>query len=81
VMPRAQWPALLCRHIPDRFEHLVRHVGWYSNRARGSRAKVQQGEDAPARVLALYTAPIESVIEPLIEPISAFASRAVRASR
>ena len=39
VMPSAQWPALRCKHIPDRYEHLVRYVGWYSNRARGERAK------------------------------------------
>ena len=31
------------RHIPDRCEHLVRYVGWYSNRARGERAKGQGG--------------------------------------
>jgi hypothetical protein len=30
LMPGAQWLELLCRHIPDRFEHLVRYVGWYS---------------------------------------------------
>jgi hypothetical protein len=30
---------LHCRHIPDRYEHLVRNVGWYSNRVRGARAK------------------------------------------
>ena len=40
VMPGAQWLELLCKHIPDRYEHLVRYVGWYSNRARGERAKV-----------------------------------------
>ena len=39
VMSGAEWLALLCRHIPDRYEHLVRYVGWYSNRARGERAK------------------------------------------
>ena len=44
VMPGAQWLELLCRHIPDRFEHLVRYVGWYSNRCRGlrQRAKIEQ---------------------------------------
>ena len=25
LMPGAQWLELLCRHIPDRFEHLVRY--------------------------------------------------------
>ena len=42
VMPGAQWLELLCKHIPDRYdqgkslwdEHLVRYVGWYSNRPR-----------------------------------------------
>jgi hypothetical protein len=42
VMPGAEWLELLCRHIPDRYEHLVRTVGWYSNRVRGERAKKEQ---------------------------------------
>src|SRR5437870_13370183 len=53
LMPGAQWLELLCRHIPDRFEHLVRYVGWYSTRCRGERAReavptaaVQAPEDA-----------------------------------
>lgn len=37
VMSGAAWPELLCKHIPDRYEHLVRYVGWYSNRPRQSR--------------------------------------------
>jgi hypothetical protein len=28
-----------CLRIVDRYEHLVRYVGWYSNRARGERVK------------------------------------------
>ena len=43
VMPGADWLALLCRHIPDRFEHLVRYAGWYSNRARGKRRRMGAG--------------------------------------
>jgi len=39
VMSGAAWLELLCRHIPDRYEHLVRYVGRYSNRVRGKRAK------------------------------------------
>jgi len=39
LMSGAEWLALLCKHIPDRYEHLVRYVGWYSNPARGERAK------------------------------------------
>jgi ribosomal protein S6E (S10) len=38
-MPGAQWLELLCRHIPDRFEHLVRYVGCYSSRVRGERER------------------------------------------
>ena len=38
-MPGAEWLELLCKHIPDRYEHLVRYAGWYSNRARGERTK------------------------------------------
>lgn len=38
-MPAAAWLELRSKHIPDCYEHLVRYVGWYSNRARGERAK------------------------------------------
>jgi hypothetical protein len=44
LLPSAQWLEMLCRHIPDRFEHLVRYVGWYSTRCRGERAH----KDVPA---------------------------------
>jgi hypothetical protein len=47
IMPGADWLAQLCRHIPDRFEHLVRYAGWYSNRSRGKRRPV---EAQPAEV-------------------------------
>ncbi len=53
VMPGAQW-----------LEMLLRHVGWYSNRARGERAKAQKSQDVPAP----YASPIE--------PVSAFAAHA-----
>lgn len=39
VMPGAHWLALLCEHIPDRYEPLVRYLGCCWNRARGERAK------------------------------------------
>ena len=44
----ARWLELLCKHIPDRYEHLVRYVGWYSNRARGERAKALGASEAQA---------------------------------
>ncbi|MGH8674826.1 MAG: transposase [Burkholderiales bacterium] len=37
LMPGAEWLELLCKHIPDRYEQLVRYCGWYSNRSRGAR--------------------------------------------
>lgn len=64
VMPGAEWLELLCRHIPDRYEHLVRYVGWYSNRARGERAKALKAQD-PATKLAAS-----------VEYVSEFAARA-----
>jgi len=67
-MPGAQWLEMLCRHIPDRYEHLVRYVGWYSNRARGERAKAQKTQDAPALGA--------SRIEPVSEPVAEFAANA-----
>jgi len=57
VMPGAQWLELLCKHIPDRHEHLVRYVGWYSNLARGERAKALKAQQstttAPAAEAAM----------------------------
>lgn len=40
VMHGADWLAQLCAHIPDRFEHLMRYAGWYSNRSRGKRRRL-----------------------------------------
>jgi hypothetical protein len=42
-MAGADWLALLCLHIPDRFEQLVRYAGWYSNRSRGKRRRMDAG--------------------------------------
>jgi hypothetical protein len=64
VMSGAAWLELLCRHIPDRYEHLVRYVGWYSNRARGERAK----KASPQAGVALPS--------PGEEPANEFAARA-----
>lgn len=63
-MPAAQWLELLLRHVPDRYEHLVRYVGWYSNRARGERAKAAKEHNVP------------SARAPSAEPVSEFAARA-----
>lgn len=39
VMGGAEWLELLCRHTPDRYDHLVRYWGWYANRSRDERMK------------------------------------------
>ena len=41
IMHGADWLLQLCAHIPDRFEHLVRYAGWYSNRSRGKRRRME----------------------------------------
>jgi hypothetical protein len=69
VMPGAAWLELLCRQIPDRYEHLVHYVGWYSNRARGERAKALKGQDIPATPAA----PLESVSEVVARAKAAWA--------
>jgi len=64
-------------HIPDRFEHLVRYVGWYSTRCRGERARkavptaaVQAPEDAQvvaARARSAWARLIHKVYE--VDPL------------
>jgi hypothetical protein len=36
VMPGVQWLELLCKHVPDRHEHMVRYYCRYSSRTRGT---------------------------------------------
>lgn len=36
AMPGLEWLELLCKHIPDRNEHMVRYYGRYSSRARSA---------------------------------------------
>jgi hypothetical protein len=76
-MSGADWLAQRCRHIPDRFEHLVRYAGWYSNRSRGKRRRMDAGpaEIAPrevdvreaARVRATWARLIHKVYE--VDPL------------
>jgi len=77
LMPGAQWLEMLCRHIPDRFEHWVRYVGWYSTRCRGERARkavlgaaVQAPEDGQviaARARSAWARLIHKVYE--VDPL------------
>ncbi len=47
LMPALQWLRLLMNHIPDKYEHLVRYYGYYSNRSRGARNRADNGDDSP----------------------------------
>ncbi len=44
------WCALLLSHIPDPGEHMVRYYGFYSNKARGQRKKLSEGDKVPSIV-------------------------------
>jgi cbb3-type cytochrome oxidase maturation protein len=50
LIPALKWLRLLMNHIPDKYEHLVRYYGYYSNRPRGARKLTEQDDDI---VLAL----------------------------
>ena len=77
LMPGAQWLEMLCRHIPDRFEHLVRYVGWYSTRCRGERARAaasavavqapEDGQVVAARARSAWARLIHTVYE--VDPL------------
>jgi len=45
LMPALKWLRMLMNHIPDKYEHLVRYHGYYSNRSRGARRLVENGND------------------------------------
>ena len=50
LMPAIKWLRLLMNHIADRHEHLVRYYGYYSNRARGARRLIENGDGAAESV-------------------------------
>jgi hypothetical protein len=45
VMPGVQWLELLCKHVPDRHEHMVRYYCRYSSRTRGTERERHQIEE------------------------------------
>jgi hypothetical protein len=49
-MPAIKWLRLLMNHIPDKHEHLVRYYGYYSNRSRGARRLIENGDDTAALI-------------------------------
>ena len=50
LMPAIKWLRLLMNHIPDRYEHLVRNYGYYSNRSRGARRLIENGDDTAGSI-------------------------------
>ena len=50
AMPGVEWLELLCKHIPDRNEHLVRYYGRYSSRARGAEREPPEPEASDTEV-------------------------------
>ena len=49
-MPALKWLRLLLNHIPDKYEHLVRYYGHYSNRSRGARRQAEAQSDDHAQI-------------------------------
>lgn len=52
AMPGVEWLELLCKHIPDRNEHMVRYYGRYSSRTRGAEHELPDSEETEAEVSA-----------------------------
>ena len=49
-MPAIKWLRLLMNHIPDRYDHLVRYYGYYSNRSRGARRLIENADDTAGSI-------------------------------
>ena len=48
AMPGVEWLELLCKHIPDRSEHMVRYYGRYSSRTRGAERERPEPDELDA---------------------------------
>jgi hypothetical protein len=49
-MPAIKWLRMLMNHIPDKYEHLVRYYGHYSNRTRGARRLVESCDEVAGSI-------------------------------
>lgn len=47
-MPGIEWLDLLCKHVPDRHEHMVRYYGRYSSRTRAAERERPEIEEPDA---------------------------------
>lgn len=59
LMPALKWLRLLMNHIPDKYEHLVRYYGHYSNRSRGTRQQTEQQGKSPSPI-SIDEPPVDS---------------------
>jgi hypothetical protein len=50
-MRALEWLRLLLNHVPDKYEHLPRYYGYYSNRSRGARRLAAQEHDTSATIV------------------------------
>jgi hypothetical protein len=39
-----EWLAVICSHVPNKGEQMVRYYGYYNNLSRGKRKKQEQDE-------------------------------------
>jgi hypothetical protein len=58
LMPALKWLRLLTNHIPDKYEHLVRYYGYYSNRSRGARRLA--ADDDPSAITIVDDSPVDT---------------------
>ena len=49
-MPAIKWLRFLMNHVPDRYEHLVRYYGYYSNRSQGARRLIEIRDDTAGSI-------------------------------
>ncbi len=51
LMTELKWLRLLLNHIPDKYEHLFRYYGYYSNRSPGARKQTEQQDKSPSPII------------------------------
>ncbi len=59
LMPALRWLRLLMNHVPDKYEHLVRYYGCYSNRSRGAR-KLAEQDNVTAATIVIEAPPADA---------------------
>ncbi len=47
VFPAMEWLAVMCTHVPNRGEQIVRYYGYYSSVSRGKRQRAGNDNSVP----------------------------------